>query len=108
MRRRRATRSPRRRLSTASSRPKKSPTSWPRYSLPKRGGFTAKRSRSAAEVPMADSMDLLRKVEPEGWPPPLGYANGLCTPGQGERLLFVAGQVGWHPDGTFTTDDLAE
>ena len=54
------------------------------------------------------SADLLRKIEPEGWPPPLGYANGLCTLGQGERMLFVAGQVGWHPDGTFTTDDLAE
>jgi enamine deaminase RidA (YjgF/YER057c/UK114 family) len=53
-------------------------------------------------------MDLLRKVQPEGWPPPLGYANGMCTLGQGERVLFVAGQVGWHPDGTFTTDDLAE
>jgi enamine deaminase RidA (YjgF/YER057c/UK114 family) len=23
-------------------------------------------------------------------------------------VLFVAGQVGWHPDGKFTTDDLAE
>jgi enamine deaminase RidA (YjgF/YER057c/UK114 family) len=57
---------------------------------------------------MAESSGLLRKVEPEGWPPPLGYANGLCTLGQGERVLFVAGQVGWHPGGTFTTDDLAE
>jgi enamine deaminase RidA (YjgF/YER057c/UK114 family) len=51
---------------------------------------------------------LLRKIDPQGWPPPLGYANGLCTLGQGERVLFVAGQVGWHPDGKFTTDDLAE
>jgi enamine deaminase RidA (YjgF/YER057c/UK114 family) len=52
--------------------------------------------------------DVLRKVQPEGWPPPLGYANGMCTLGQGERVLFVAGQVGWQPDGTFATDDLAE
>jgi enamine deaminase RidA (YjgF/YER057c/UK114 family) len=54
------------------------------------------------------SLDVLRKVHPEGWPPPLGYANGICTLGQGERVLFVAGQVGWQPDGKFTTDDLAE
>ena len=54
------------------------------------------------------STPFLQSVQPEGWPPPLGYANGLCTRGQGERLLFVAGQIGWQPDGTFTTDDLAE
>jgi enamine deaminase RidA (YjgF/YER057c/UK114 family) len=54
------------------------------------------------------SIAVLRKVEPEGWPPPLGYANGICTLGQGERVLFVAGQVGWQPDGKFTTDDLSE
>jgi len=54
------------------------------------------------------SMNVLRKVQPEGWPPPLGYANGMCTLGRGERVLFVAGQVGWQPDGTFRTDDLAE
>jgi len=54
------------------------------------------------------STPLLRKIDPQGWPPPLGYANGLCTLGQGERVLFVAGQIGWQPDGTFTTDDLAE
>jgi enamine deaminase RidA (YjgF/YER057c/UK114 family) len=54
------------------------------------------------------AIELLRNVQPEGWPPPLGYANGMCTLGQGERMLFVAGQVGWHPDGKFTTDDLAE
>jgi enamine deaminase RidA (YjgF/YER057c/UK114 family) len=54
------------------------------------------------------SPDLLRRIEPAGWPPPLGYANGMCTLGQGERVLFVAGQVGWCPDGTFATDDLGE
>jgi enamine deaminase RidA (YjgF/YER057c/UK114 family) len=54
------------------------------------------------------SVNVLRKIEPEGWPPPLGYANGICTLGQGERVLFVAGQVGWQPEGKFTTDDLAE
>jgi enamine deaminase RidA (YjgF/YER057c/UK114 family) len=32
----------------------------------------------------------------------------MCSLGNGERVLFVAGQIGWRPDGTFTTDDLAE
>jgi enamine deaminase RidA (YjgF/YER057c/UK114 family) len=54
------------------------------------------------------SNDVLRNVQPEGWPPPLGYANGLSTLGRGERVLFVAGQIGWRPDGTFATDDLGE
>ena len=53
-------------------------------------------------------IERIRIVQPEGWPLPLGYANGMCTFGNGERILFVAGQVGWHPDGTFTTDDLSE
>jgi enamine deaminase RidA (YjgF/YER057c/UK114 family) len=54
------------------------------------------------------SREVLRKIQPKGWPPPLGYANGMCTLGQGERVLFVAGQVGWRSDGTFHTDDLGE
>jgi enamine deaminase RidA (YjgF/YER057c/UK114 family) len=54
------------------------------------------------------SRDVLRKVQPEGWPPPLGYANGMCSLGRGERVLFVAGQVGWRSDGVFLTDDLGE
>jgi enamine deaminase RidA (YjgF/YER057c/UK114 family) len=47
-------------------------------------------------------------VQPDGWPRPLGYLNGACSLGRGERLLFVAGQIGWRPDGVFATDDLAE
>ncbi len=42
---------------------------------------------------------------PEGWPRPKGYANGVAARG---RQLFVAGQVGWRPDGTWTSDDFAE
>ncbi len=44
-------------------------------------------------------------VQPGGWPPPQGYANGIAGRG---RLLFVAGQVGWDPVScAFATDDLA-
>ena len=40
-------------------------------------------------------MDVLL---PEGWPRPVGYANGTSARG---RLIFVAGQVGWDSTGAF-------
>jgi enamine deaminase RidA (YjgF/YER057c/UK114 family) len=43
---------------------------------------------------------------PEGWPRPVGYANGLAAP-RG-RLIAVAGQVGWNPNTLeFESNDLA-
>lgn len=39
-----------------------------------------------------------RTLLPEGWPRPKGYANGVEAQG---RLVFVAGQIGWTPDGAF-------
>ena len=42
-------------------------------------------------------------VQPDGWAPPAGYANGVSAHG---RLVFVAGQVGWDPaTATFASDD---
>lgn len=41
---------------------------------------------------------------PEGWPRPKGYANGVAAHG---RQVFVAGMVGWTPEGVFTSDDFA-
>jgi enamine deaminase RidA (YjgF/YER057c/UK114 family) len=41
---------------------------------------------------------------PEGWPRPKGYANGVAARG---RQVHVAGQIGWSPDGVFTSDDFA-
>jgi enamine deaminase RidA (YjgF/YER057c/UK114 family) len=43
-------------------------------------------------------------VNPPGWPTPKGYSNAISARG---RLVFVAGQVGWRPDGTWETDDFA-
>jgi enamine deaminase RidA (YjgF/YER057c/UK114 family) len=44
-------------------------------------------------------------LQPEGWMPPRGYANGIAAQG---RLLFVAGQIGWDPTtGEITSDDFA-
>ena len=39
-----------------------------------------------------------------GWPQPRGYANGMIGEG---RVLFVAGQIGWEPDGSWKHADLA-
>jgi enamine deaminase RidA (YjgF/YER057c/UK114 family) len=47
-------------------------------------------------------------VHPASWPKPRGYVNGVLTTGRGERVLFVAGQIGWETDGSFTTEDLGE
>ncbi|MCB1540121.1 MAG: RidA family protein [Rhodoblastus sp.] len=41
-------------------------------------------------------------VQPEGWPRPKGYANGVLAQG---RILFVAGQVGWNEKEVFDSDD---
>ena len=41
---------------------------------------------------------------PEGWPRPKGYANGVAATG---RQIYVAGQVGWNPQGVWETDDFA-
>jgi enamine deaminase RidA (YjgF/YER057c/UK114 family) len=44
----------------------------------------------------------LRIIRPEGWPTPKGYSNAIGGRG---RLVFVAGQIGWTPDGCWETDD---
>lgn len=41
---------------------------------------------------------------PDGWSRPKGFANGIAAEG---RMIFVAGQIGWTPDGIFECDDLA-
>ena len=40
-------------------------------------------------------------LNPEGWPRPRGYSNGIAADG---RHVFVAGQVGSTPDGIFAAD----
>ncbi len=46
----------------------------------------------------------MRTLLPPGWPRPRGYANGVETEG---KLVFVAGQIGWTPDGVFVDLTLA-
>ena len=40
----------------------------------------------------------MRFLQPEGWPRPKGYANGVAAEG---RMVFVAGQIGWDAEGRF-------
>jgi enamine deaminase RidA (YjgF/YER057c/UK114 family) len=44
-------------------------------------------------------------VNPKGFPPARGYSNGVVAPAG--RTLYVAGQIGWDSDGSFSSDDLA-
>lgn len=43
-------------------------------------------------------MSRHRLLQPEGWPPPSGYANGIVADGPS---IFVGGQIGWNEKGEF-------
>jgi enamine deaminase RidA (YjgF/YER057c/UK114 family) len=45
-----------------------------------------------------------RVLLPEGWPRPKGYSNGIEATG---RTVFVAGQIGWTPEGAFVETGFA-
>lgn len=47
----------------------------------------------------------MRIVQPEGWPRPRGYANGVVAEG---RVLFISGQVAWDEREQFVSDDIVE
>ena len=44
----------------------------------------------------------MRTLQPEAWPRPRGYSNGIEAEG---RLVFVAGQIGWDETGKFRASD---
>ena len=48
--------------------------------------------------------ETFRYLQPAGWAPAKGYANGIVATG---RTVFVAGQIGWNAAGQFETDDFA-
>jgi enamine deaminase RidA (YjgF/YER057c/UK114 family) len=45
-------------------------------------------------------------INPESLGAPRGYSNGVMT--DGERLLFIAGQVAWNREQQIVSDDLVE
>ncbi|HSC61077.1 MAG TPA: RidA family protein, partial [Rhizomicrobium sp.] len=46
----------------------------------------------------------MRVLQPEGWPRPRGYSNGIEAEG---RMVFVAGQIGWDEQGVFRSSDFS-
>jgi enamine deaminase RidA (YjgF/YER057c/UK114 family) len=40
----------------------------------------------------------MRTLQPQSWPRPRGYSNGVEAEG---RIVFVAGQIGWDETGAF-------
>lgn len=38
---------------------------------------------------------MMRVVQPEGWPRPRGYSNGMAARGE---VLAIAGQIGWDEE----------
>ncbi|MGL4325430.1 MAG: RidA family protein [Beijerinckiaceae bacterium] len=43
-----------------------------------------------------------RALQPEGWLPAKGYANGVVAVGQ---QIYLAGQIGWNAQQQFESDD---
>ena len=48
------------------------------------------------------SQEILKVLQPEGWVPAKGYANGIAASGE---MIFVAGMIGWNGQCQFETDD---
>ncbi len=51
------------------------------------------------------SVDGRRNLQPQGWPQPKGYANGIMAHGQ---ILMTGGVVGWDETGTFPSGFLPQ
>ena len=47
----------------------------------------------------------MRALLPEGWAPPIGYANGIEV--DAGRIVFIAGQVGWDAQQKFQSEEIA-
>lgn len=47
---------------------------------------------------------MIEILQPDGWPRPKGYSNGMSATG---RTIFVSGQVGWDAQCRFVGDTMA-
>jgi enamine deaminase RidA (YjgF/YER057c/UK114 family) len=43
-------------------------------------------------------------LQPQGWPRPKGYSNGISAQG---RQIYISGQIGWDAEGRFASQQLA-
>ena len=48
------------------------------------------------------SSNSMQFLQPAGWLPPKGYANGIAARG---TQIFVGGQIGWNGQQQFESDD---
>jgi enamine deaminase RidA (YjgF/YER057c/UK114 family) len=48
---------------------------------------------------------MIKFLQPPGWAPPKGYANGIAARG---TMVFVGGQIGWNAQQQFESDDFIE
>ncbi len=48
---------------------------------------------------------IVQTLLPEGWAPPIGYANGIAV--DAGRIVFIAGQVGWDAQQRFASAEIA-
>ena len=44
-------------------------------------------------------------LQPDGWAPARGYANGIVATG---KQIYLGGQIGWNAQQQFETDDFVE
>jgi enamine deaminase RidA (YjgF/YER057c/UK114 family) len=51
---------------------------------------------------MAETTSPHEFLNPKGWKPAIGYANGVAARG---RLVFLGGHIGWNGQQEFETDD---
>jgi len=54
---------------------------------------------------MSSSKQSPAILQPQGWPRPRGYCNGIAAQG---RQVFVSGQIGWDAEGKFPSLILAD
>jgi len=47
---------------------------------------------------------MMEILQPPGWARPKGFAHGIVASG---RFVFIAGQVGWTPEGKWEARDFA-
>ena len=51
----------------------------------------------------------MKSLQPPGWSPPRGYANGVAVVAGGAGThVFVAGQIGWNAQCRFESEDLVD
>ena len=47
---------------------------------------------------------MMQILQPPGWARPKGFSNGIVASG---KFVFIAGQVGWTPQGEWKASDFA-